>query len=318
MPKRVTPKGVDMEVREPRPATRAGTASPASARDAIAATISSSVRQLLLSIPVAVVGVDPEGVHKARVATRRLRSDLRTFDALLDADWASALRSDLVGLAGALGAVRDADVMAARLGGLLGRHPEIDRAAATRALDVLDAQRAEARMRLLDRLDGEETRDLIARLIEAGDDPRTLPAAAGPVSLLLPPVRRRWRRLRRAVDGLSDPPAIEELHSVRILAKRLRYAAEAVIPAYGKKARKCAMAAARLQDVLGELNDAAVTHAWLEAASADLDGPAAFAAGQMSRQLTTDAMSHLDEWRAAYTRVRRRASAWLDRHPEKA
>lgn len=286
------------------------------ARDAIAAAISSSVQRLLVSIPVAVVGEDPEGVHDARVATRRLRSDLRTFQDLLDAEWAASLRSDLVALADALGAVRDADVMAARLGGLLDRHPEIDRDAAGRVLLVLGAQRTGARTRLLDRLDHEETRDLVTRLVEAGDDPMTLPVAIGPVSLLLPPVRRRWKRLRRAVDGLPDPPAIDDLHRIRILAKRLRYAAEAVTPAYGKKARRCAAAAAGLQDVLGELNDAAVTHAWLEAAAADLDGPAAFTAGQMSRQLATDALSHLGEWESNYRRVRRRATAWLDRHPD--
>lgn len=282
------------------------------ARDAIASAITSSVERLLVSIPLAVVGEDPEGVHEARVATRRLRSDLRTFEDLLEQEWAASLRSDLVDLAGALGAVRDADVMAARLGTLLDSNPEIDRDAAGRVLRVLEIQRMEARAYLLDRLDDEDTRDLIARLIEAGEDPKTLPEASGPVSLLLPPVRRRWRRLRRAVDGLADPPTIDDLHRIRILAKRLRYAADAVTPAYGKKARRSAAAAARLQDVLGELNDAAVTHRWLEAASADLDGPAAFAAGQMSRQLANDAVEHLDEWRTRYRRVRRRAMAWLD------
>jgi CHAD domain-containing protein len=270
------------------------------------------VQRLLVSIPVAVVGEDPEGVHDARVATRRLRSDLRTFEGLLEAEWAASLRSDLVGLAGALGAVRDADVMAGRLGALLDRHPEIDQSAGSRVLQALEVRRSEARTHLLDRLDDDETRDLVARLIEAGDDPRTLPAATGPVLLLLPPVQRRWRRLRRAVAGLSDPPSIDELHRVRILAKRLRYAAEAVTPAYGREARRCAAAAARLQDVLGELNDAAVTHAWLAATSALLDGPAAFAAGQMSRQLGIDAVGHLDEWEADYRRVRRRTTAWLD------
>jgi CHAD domain-containing protein len=43
---------------------------------------------------------------------------------------------------------------------------------------------------------------------------------------------------------------------VRILAKRCRYAAESTIPLEGKRAAAFAEAAGRVQDSLGELNDA--------------------------------------------------------------
>ena len=53
------------------------------------------------------LGDDPEDVHQARVATRRLRSDLRTFGAVVDPEWDAALRDELKWLGALLGAVRD-------------------------------------------------------------------------------------------------------------------------------------------------------------------------------------------------------------------
>jgi CHAD domain-containing protein len=42
-------------------------------------------------------------VHQARVATRRVRSTLRTFSKLLDEEWTDRLRADLKWLADLLG-----------------------------------------------------------------------------------------------------------------------------------------------------------------------------------------------------------------------
>ncbi|HEV2895873.1 MAG TPA: CHAD domain-containing protein, partial [Actinomycetota bacterium] len=45
------------------------------------------------------IGEDPEAVHQARVATRRLRSTLRTFSSLLEPEWTDRLRDELKWLA---------------------------------------------------------------------------------------------------------------------------------------------------------------------------------------------------------------------------
>src|SRR5207302_6077556 len=66
---------------------------------------------------------DPEAVHDMRVATRRMRSTLRTFRPLLDATRTEPLRRELHWLAGLLGAVRDGDVMAARLAEAIAAEP---------------------------------------------------------------------------------------------------------------------------------------------------------------------------------------------------
>ena len=79
------------------------------AREVIRGTIASSVALLTKQLPGARHG-DAEGVHQSRVALRRLRSDLRTFEPLLDESWADDLRTRMKPLAATLGAVRDDDV----------------------------------------------------------------------------------------------------------------------------------------------------------------------------------------------------------------
>jgi CHAD domain-containing protein len=89
------------------------------ARGAIGAVVrdalDASVQRLLVADPVARVGDDPEGVHQARVATRRLRSDLRTFGPLLDPAWVTPLRDELRWLGGELGVAREAEVLLGHL-----------------------------------------------------------------------------------------------------------------------------------------------------------------------------------------------------------
>src|ERR1700720_468109 len=87
----------------------------ARAGDLVRHVIAVSVASLLRHDPGVRLGDDPEDVHRARVATRRLRSQLRTFRTLLDPVWANALREDLRWLGAGLGSVRDRQVMAQRV-----------------------------------------------------------------------------------------------------------------------------------------------------------------------------------------------------------
>ena len=84
----------------------------------------SGVIRLMRHDPVVRLDTDPEGVHHARVATRRLRSDLRTFRTVLDQEWTAALREELGWLGGELGAARDAGVLLERLTAHVGELPE--------------------------------------------------------------------------------------------------------------------------------------------------------------------------------------------------
>lgn len=244
-----------------------------SARDAIQRAIAASVLRLLMHDAAVRVGTDPEGVHQARVATRRLRSDLRTFAPLLDEAWTRSVRDDLHRLADLLGAVRDAEVMRARLAAATARLPGSERRAARRPLASLTADRNRARATLLREMRSETYTRLLDELVDAAAHPRTSDAAAGRASTLLPSLAQKpWRRLQARVRDLGPEPADSELHEVRILAKRARYAAEAVAPVSRSAVARFARAVAAVQDELGEHHDAVVAEAWLrESASRGSD-----------------------------------------------
>jgi CHAD domain-containing protein len=55
--------------------------------------------------------------------------------------------------------------------------------------------------------------------------------------------------------AVQDPDAVEELHDMRIAAKRLRYVLEMSEPVLGAPARNAAKQAKKLQDLLGEIHD---------------------------------------------------------------
>ena len=281
------------------------------ARQVIQSAIASSVARLLLQLPAARLGTDPEGVHQARVAARRLRSDLKTFKPLLDSEWSADLQEQLRWLIDELGAVRDNDVLGAKLRDVIERHPEIEPDAARGVFHQVQLERRRGRRRLLRHLGDVRAIELLDHLVAAAAAPATVKRAARPARAVMPQlVRKRWKRLDRAIDGVGRRPTAAELHRVRILAKQLRYASEAVAPAAGKQARKFANDAASIQDALGELNDATVIGGWLAATADRLDGPAAFTAGQLAQQLVIDAHTHERQWRSAHRTMKGR-TAWF-------
>lgn len=264
------------------------------AREVAHAAIARSVRQVILGLPGVRLGDDPEDLHRARVGVRRLRSDLRTFGPLLDTAWAADLRTELRWLGGALGAVRDLDVLLTKLARTVADEPAIDDQQAAPLLAWFESERVARRRILTATLDSRRTTQLLDELVAASVDPPTAPQADDPAEEILPALARKpWRRLEQAVEQLDADSTNEEIHAVRILAKRCRYAADVVAPAAGRPARSFSKAMARIQDCLGDLNDAVVIGAQLrEAAMADYE--IAFVAGQLSGIL---------DYRARHTRT---------------
>ncbi|HEX6487760.1 MAG TPA: CHAD domain-containing protein [Candidatus Dormibacteraeota bacterium] len=274
---------------------------------AVAAAIAASTARLLLHDPGVRLGDDPEAVHQARVATRRLRADLRTFRDFVDPDWAAALVEELRWAAGDLGDVRDSEVLTELLEGLARRLPSGDRAAGLRLARRLGQVRDDARRRLIATLDSPRYLELIEALLAASHEPPLTEASAAPAEEALPPqVKAGWRRIRRAVRDLPDDPPDEHLHRVRILAKRLRYAAEAVgtvLNGYGKLAKD----AAALQDVLGRHQDAVVAQGWLREQRPKLTPTQAFVAGELWGLAGGQAAQSRLEWPAAWKALRKSA-----------
>lgn len=268
------------------------------AKDMIKSVLAESIASLLHHDPLVRTSGDPEAVHQARVSTRKLRSHLRTFGPLLDPEWTEPLRSELGWLAMGLGAVRDREVLLERLRERTKSLPAADLRSAGSLLHILEVEIDTLRRKLLAELGSMRYVDLLERLVAAAHSPATLPEADQPASAALPPLAAGpWRRLRSAVRQLPDPPTDPELHRIRILAKRARYAAEAVAPVAGSAAAAFARAAAKLQTVLGEHQDSVTAQAWLR--SARISGRRAFVAGELI------AMEHIaaEEARAKWPKV---------------
>lgn len=232
---------------------------PLTAAQAVRRALASSVHRLAANESGVLKGRSEEALHRARVAVRRLRSDLRGFRSLVDRDWSTSLRQELRWLGTEFGDVRDLDVLIHRLLADAARANATADTGVNAVIASVRDDRKAARKRLLEGMQSERYARLRARLALAARAPRfTLASRLTADEMLRPIVKRRWKRLKEAVEALSPRPAAAALHRVRILAKRCRYAAEATEVVAGKAAREFAAAAARLQDILGELNDAIV------------------------------------------------------------
>ena len=275
-----------------------------------------SVAQILRHDPGVRLGEDPEDVHQFRVATRRLRSDLRTFAPLLDPGPVSDLRGRLRLLGAAAGAARDADVLTGRLKASVNLLPDQDAAGVEQLGHRLQNQACEARAALLQKLSSSGYDQLLDTLAGIAAQP---PIAAEPPGLASQPaaalatrlIRRPWRRLNHAARALSkDSPDIQ-WHAVRIRAKRCRYAAEAVAPVCGHQVGRFAAAIAAVQAILGDHQDTVVAEAWLRANGAAISS-ACVAAGELIAAERLERARLRSKWPEVWKRATaRKLRRWL-------
>jgi CHAD domain-containing protein len=98
-------------------------------------------------------------------------------------------------------------------------------------------------------------------------------------------IRDTHRSLRTAGEQLHPEASPATLHRARIRTKQFRYALECLSAVYGKPARRLIRRAARLQDVLGAAQDAAVLQELLRQVSQPehaLPPTSVFLLGQLS------------------------------------
>jgi len=199
-------------------------------------------------------GTDPEELHTMRTGVRRIRAILRAVRPMFATSQVDELRGELRWLGAALGAARDADVAREYLGRELASLKPAERAAGQPLLARIDAERAAAKTGVLAALDDPRYSRLMDRVEEMIRHPRLV---AGDVSL--PTLARRdLKRLRKAVEALPKKPSDRELHDVRIKVKRARYTGELAQGLVGRTAERFVAKAHKVQDVLGEHQDAVV------------------------------------------------------------
>lgn len=274
----------------------------------VAEALRAGVRRLLAQDVRVRLGLD-DAVHQMRVACRRLRSDMRTFAALLVPESVGPLREELSWLADALGAARDLEVLRARLARTFAADPlaPLDGAAFSRLDAVLAAREESALQRVQAALAEPRYRQLLELAVAVAREPQTTALADEPVRLVLPrlvglAVADLDRRALKLRAGSPD----ERWHGARILAKRARYAAEAAAVALDPAAATGAAMAA-VQDVLGEHQDAAIAAETVLqiAAGAPSDPPLVLLCGRLAER----ERAAVRGYRARFPEVWQQASA---------
>ncbi|WP_227983290.1 CHAD domain-containing protein [Nocardia spumae] len=274
----------------------------AAAGPAVVAVLGDDVDRLLAAEPD--VRADRyDSVHQMRVATRRLRSVLRSYRKVFHRGDIDALRDELRWLAGVLGTARDAEVRAQRFAALLDEYPDVEHHLGHRLVGAERAAYADAHRMVLDALDGARYARLRSELRRMRTDPplRRHIAERDAHRVFFAAVRADRDRLDRLVcaePDVDDADRVEILHEIRKAAKRLRYCAEAATDVLDGPAAEIARHAKRVQSVLGDHRDA------IEAVAAI----ATYAAHARTADVTA-----YEQLVAAETDAARKA---LDRYPE--
>jgi CHAD domain-containing protein len=264
-----------------------------------------------------------EGVHQARVATRRLRSELKLLSGALDSEWVTQVRVDLKWLGEALGQVRDADVLAGLFDGeddgssfdADGRNElrsNLEEQRRTQCRELAGVVSNNRYLALLDQLDTAAGHLPVDDGCQ-GKPPLTRSTIADRKAAKVLPklVGKRWRSLRRTVRGAGSRPSDLELHGMRIRAKELRYAAEIAGPVIGKAAHRTAAAAEEAQNILGDHHDAVNAESWLRAQAMNGTTAASYSAGRLSAEQARRQWKLRRQWQPAFHKLdQKRLRRW--------
>lgn len=249
----------------------------APAIDALQAIFARYVRDLLIADVGVRRGTD-DSVHQMRVACRRLRSSLRTFEAVLDPESVTFLRDELRWLANELGEVRDTEVQRERLSGLTQ-----DEALRDFIRTTLDARLRAANSGAMAALRSDRHDFLLEDLILlVGEPPVTSGAFEPAADVLKSALHSPWTRLRSSVRKAQRSNSAEDWHRVRLRAKQSRYAVESVAPVLGSTYGRLGKALAKITDTLGQRQDARVAGAMLAELAVEAPGHIAFKLGLLA------------------------------------
>jgi CHAD domain-containing protein len=269
---------------------------PTAPFEALRSLLRAQLGEILRHDPGTRLGSDPESLHDMRVAVRRSRALLRAGRALIASD-TQMLEAELKWLGEVLGAVRDLDVLLAHLRTEAAALGTTDEKTALRLLRALTQDRKRARGALLRALAGPRYLQLLDRFETELVDLEPTGAAVTLDAL----AARELKRMRKAVRALSTPPLDNELHHLRKLGKRARYAFELA------RNRTVADRAKQLQDVLGEHQDSTVAESRLRALGAVAPADQAVVAGRLLEREQLRQAAARDEWQAAWRKLDRAA-----------
>jgi triphosphatase len=247
-----------------------------------------------------------EAVHQLRVGVRRLRSALSTFKPIAQGEVLETLTTDLKWLSRSCDRARNLDVFADET--LRSAEDSAAPRAGLAALrDCIDLARRTAWEQAGEACAAERFRALMidaAAWVETGEW-RALPQAQAPIRPFARRALKRHLKKLQALGRLARGGDDAARHHLRIGAKKLRYAAEALTDLFGeKRAHRYLRHLKDLQEALGALNDLATVEPLIAALA--LPSEAAFTAGGLiglkaarKRDLIAQAARALDRLESA-------------------
>ena len=219
-------------------------------------------RALNRALPLA-IGGEERGLHQARVASRRLREAVPVLSAGVKGVKARKTRHTIRKVTRTLGSVRELDVALALIDELAAAD-DISRPALQEVRLHVANERDRRREQMLARLSGVDIGKLdrrLARLAEATADDRAGHWREALGNRLL----KRAKRLAQSVADAGQLYAPDQLHRVRIDAKKLRYGLELASDGGVLAARPLVTAVRKVQTALGTLHDLQVLQSHVSA-----------------------------------------------------
>ncbi len=239
------------------------------------------LRALESNLPDAARG-NQEALHRARIASRRLREALPLISS---SQRARRLERKIRKITRALGPVRELDV-ALQILDEVEATGDLSRPALTRLRQAVERERQTLQSDLRRRIEDCKLEKLRKRALCVARK------ATGTGAVLRDPVRlararaqaaRRAERLLVAIEGASGIYLPDRLHDVRIAVKKLRYALELVRELSGSRAHARIKTLAKVQDALGRMHDLEVLNARTRGVQGAPGAPTLKLSGELDR-----------------------------------
>jgi putative phosphoesterase len=227
-----------------------------------AEAITSQMEALIRENEGVIAQKDVENVHRMRVASRRVRAALDTFEDCLPKELAGSWRKEIKRITRMLGAARDADVQIEFLKEILPSTSPKEKLGIKFALNLKMKERADLQLPLIEALQGLEERGSLLEMLGFFRKEKERALENGVPIRSSVAYEKAWERVHINIEELVEheqfvhqEEAIAEHHAMRISAKRLRYALELVRPLFDDALEEEISQIKILQELLGELHD---------------------------------------------------------------
>jgi len=258
--------------------------------------ILSSLQTLQAKWP-AVRDGDVEGIHDARVATRRLRAALPLLSSRRFAGSSEDVASTVKALGRALGKARDRDEALRLVSEIEGRSPSTAPAAAVLRARLLPEQLRQRR-RLIKALEAADVEGLeqLRKAVhhDISRSRRHLWGRRRSQSGLAAVIAERAEILEQRIDHASGVYFPNRAHNARVAIKKLRYAVE-FIDEHEKIRKPSVRVLRRAQEALGQVHDRELLLQRLMSLAEDEDIPAA---RELARVLEAESRAIFETYRA--------------------